>query len=120
MKMKRTDLLNIRELEYHTDLFEDVIIDNGQALEMSNVHTNILGGTMETYASIVSNNMNAFINRLTIITITLMVPTLVYSFFGMNMYIPGRDYRYTYLWVILFSVLFVVGLVVLLTKNKRI
>lgn len=119
MKMKRTDLLNIRELEVHTDLFEDVIIDNGQALEMSNVYTNILGGTMETYASIVSNNMNAFINRLTIITITLMVPTLVYSFFGMNMYIPGRDYRYTYLWVIFFSVLFVVGLLVTMTRNRR-
>jgi len=52
LKMKRIDLLNINELEYHADLFEDVIIDNGQALEMSNVHTNILGGTMEAYASI--------------------------------------------------------------------
>jgi len=121
MKMKRTDLLNIRELEYHADLFEDVLIDNSQALEMSNVHTNILSGTMETYASIVSNNMNAFINRLTIITITLMVPTLVYSFFGMNMEIPGTgpDYKYTYLWVIFFSILFVVGLIIFMTKNRR-
>lgn len=120
MKMKRTDLLKIRDLEYHTDLFEDVIIDNTQALEMSNVHTNILGGTMETYASIVSNNMNAFINRLTIITITLMVPTLVYSFFGMNMPIPGIKSDYLYLWVLMFSILFVVVLIVFLTKNKRI
>ncbi|MFT4533377.1 MAG: magnesium transporter [Saprospiraceae bacterium] len=119
MKMKRTDLLNIRELEFHTDLFEDVLIDNSQALEMSNVHTNILGGTMETYASIVSNNMNAFINRLTIITITLMVPTLVYSFFGMNMTIPGADSKYAYLWVIFFSIFFVVGLLIFMTKNRR-
>ena len=121
MKMKRTDLLKIRDLERHTDLFEDVLIDNGQALEMSNVHTNILGGTMETYASIVSNNMNAFINRLTIITITLMVPTLVYSFFGMNIYIPGTgdEFKYTYLWVIFFSILFVVGLLVFMTRNRR-
>jgi magnesium transporter len=121
MKMKRTDLLNIRELEFHADLFEDVLIDNSQALEMSNVHTNILGGTMETYASIVSNNMNAFINRLTIITITLMVPTLVYSFFGMNMVIPGTgpEFKYTYLWVILFSIIFVVGLIIFMTKNRR-
>lgn len=121
MKMKRTDLLNIRELEYHADLFEDVLIDNSQALEMSNVHTNILGGTMETYASIVSNNMNAFINRLTIITITLMVPTLVYSFFGMNIYIPGTgdEFKYTYLWVIFFSILFVGGLLIFMTRNRR-
>jgi len=119
MKMKRTDLLNIRDLEYHTDLFEDVLIDNGQALEMSNVHTNILGGTMETYASIVSNNMNAFINRLTIITITLMVPTLVYSFFGMNIEIPGAKSDYAYLWIIFFSIIFVVGLLIFMTRNRR-
>lgn len=73
MKMKRTDFLKIREREPHTDQFEDIIIDNGQALEMSNVYTNILSGTMEAYASIVSNNQNTFIHRLTIITIILML-----------------------------------------------
>lgn len=119
MKMKRTDLLNIRDLEMHADLFEDVIIDNGQALEMSTVHTNILGGTMETYASIVSNNMNAFINRLTIITITLMVPTLVYSFFGMNMPLPGQDSEYAYLWVLFFSIIFIGGFLVFMSRNRK-
>jgi magnesium transporter len=84
MKMKRTDYLKIRDDEYQTDLFEDLIIDNSQALEMATVHTNILNGTMEAYASIVSNNLNVFIQRLTIITIILMVPTLVASFYGMN------------------------------------
>lgn len=88
MKMKRTDFLKIREEEMHTDLFEDIIIDNSQALEMSNVYTNILSGTMEAYASIVSNNLNVFIHRLTLITIILMVPTLVASFFGMNVKFP--------------------------------
>jgi len=83
MKMKRTDLLDIREKEDHFDLFEDVIIDNNQALEMSNVYTNILSGTMEAYASIISNNLNVFVQRLTVITIILMVPTLVASFYGM-------------------------------------
>jgi len=47
MKMKRTDFLRIRDDEDMMDLFEDVIIDNGQALEMANVHTNILNSTME-------------------------------------------------------------------------
>ena len=119
MKMKRTDLLNIRDLEHHADLFEDVIIDNTQALEMANVHTKVLGGTMETYASIVSNNMNAFINRLTVITITLMVPTLVYSFFGMNMPIPGKDFEYTYLIVLVISFIFVGGLIFYMSRNRR-
>lgn len=119
LKMKRTDLLQIRDLEFHSDLFEDVIIDNGQALEMSNVHTNILSGTMETYASIVSNNMNAFINRLTIITIVLMVPTLVYSFYGMNVKLPGADSPYTFIWIIIISVVFVSVLLIFMRRNQQ-
>lgn len=104
MKMKRTDLLKIREKELHFDLFEDAIIDNSQALEMSNVYTNILSGTMEAYASIVSNNMNAFIQRLTIITIILMVPTLVASFYGMNLvHLPFSESPYAFYILILLS-----------------
>jgi len=88
MKMKRADFLKIRDDEDLTDLFEDIIVDNSQALEMANVYTNILNGTMEAYASIISNNLNVVIQRLTLITIILMVPTLVASFFGMNVNVP--------------------------------
>jgi magnesium transporter len=94
MKMKRTDFLNIREDEDKSDLFEDIIIDNSQALEMSNIYTNILNGTMDAYGSIISNNLNITIRRLTLITIILMVPTLVASFYGMNVPLPmeRKDY----------------------------
>lgn len=92
LKMKRTDFLGLKDDEVLTDLFEDIIIDNGQALEMANVYTNILSGTMEAYASIISNNLNIFIQRLTVVTIILMVPTLVASFYGMNVPLPfGHD-----------------------------
>lgn len=84
MKMKRTDFLHINGDEDLTELFEDIIIDNSQALSMANVYTNILNGTMDSYGSIISNNLNQVIHRLTIITVVLMVPTLVSSFFGMN------------------------------------
>ncbi|MFN0033656.1 MAG: magnesium transporter CorA family protein [Saprospiraceae bacterium] len=84
MKMKRTDFLHINGDEDLGDLFEDIIIDNSQALSMSNVYTNILNGTMDAYSSIISNNLNQVIHRLTIITVVLMVPTLISSFFGMN------------------------------------
>ncbi len=105
MKMKRTDFLKIRDNEVYTDLFEDIIIDNSQAHEMSNVYTNILSGTMEAYASIVSNNLNVFIQRLTIVTIILMVPTLVASFYGMNLeYLPFRDSKFAFPIIILFSI----------------
>lgn len=84
MKMKRTDFLHINGDEDLGDLFEDIIIDNSQALSMANVYTNILNGTMDAYSSIISNNLNQVIHRLTIITVVLMVPTLISSFLGMN------------------------------------
>ena len=104
MKMKRTDFLRLNGDEPLTDLFEDIIIDNSQALEMANVYTNILNGTMEAYASIISNNLNIFIQRLTLVTIVLMVPTLVASFFGMNVELPFQDTRGAFLFILIISV----------------
>jgi magnesium transporter len=91
MKIKRTDFLRLGENEVESEFFDDIIIDNGQALSMANIYTNILSGTMDAYTSIISNNLGLFIQRLTIITIILMVPTLVASFFGMNVKIPFED-----------------------------
>ena len=88
MKMKRTDFLAIRHDEDLADLFEDIIIDNGQALEMANIYTNILNGTMSAFGSIISNNLNITIQRLTLITIILTVPMVIASFFGMNVTVP--------------------------------
>jgi magnesium transporter len=120
MKMKRTDLLKIRDLEYHDDLFEDLLIDNSQALQMSNVYTNILSGTMEAYASIVSNNLNVFIQRLTIITIILMVPTLVASFYGMNLqHLPFDDSKYAFPGIIAISIVLGFGLMWFFGKIRK-
>jgi magnesium transporter len=104
MKMKRTDFLGIGSDESKADLFEDIIIDNSQALEMSNVYTNILNGTMDAYGSIISNNLNITIRRLTLITIILMVPTLVASFYGMNVTLPLRDDPNAIYYIMIFSV----------------
>lgn len=120
MKIKRTDLLKISEMENHSDLFEDIIIDNGQALEMSNVYTNILGSTMEAYTTIISNNMNIFIHRLTIVTIILMVPTLVASFYGMNLeYLPFRTSKWAFPFIIFFSIILGFGLIAWFRRNRR-
>jgi magnesium transporter len=105
MKMKRTDFLQIRDDEDKADLFEDIIIDNSQALEMANVYTNILNGTMDAYGSIISNNLNLTIRRLTLITIILMVPTLIASFYGMNVPLPAEKSPYTSLGIIGVSIL---------------
>ncbi len=118
MKMKRTNFLNIRDDEDLTDLFEDIIIDNSQALEMANIYTNILNGTMEAYASIISNNLNIVIQQLTLITIILMVPTLVASLFGMNVIVPFNDSENAFIYLIVFS-LAVSLLIAWFFKRKR-
>ncbi|HEX5625250.1 MAG TPA: magnesium transporter CorA family protein [Saprospiraceae bacterium] len=113
LKMKRTDFIAVRDNEEYSELFEDIIIDNNQAREVAQLYTNILNGTMEAYASIISNNLNKFINRLTVVTVILMVPTLVASFFGMNVPMPlkfGSSGASFYL-VIIFSLGFSMMLV---------
>jgi len=118
MKIKRIDLLKIGNEDPYADLFEDIIIDNSQALEMSNVYTNILNGTMEAYASIISNNLNVIIHRLTIVTIILLVPSMVASFYGMNLdNMPFTNMKYAFPFIIIIS--FILGLgVVYYFSNK--
>ncbi len=91
MKMKRTDFLNIGKDEDKSDLFEDIIIDTSQALQMANNYANIHNSMMETYGSIIANNVNLVMQRLTLITIIISVPTLVASIFGMNVYLFGLE-----------------------------
>lgn len=109
MKMKRTDFLQIRDDEELADLFEDIIIDNSQANEMANIYTNILNGTMDAYGSIISNNLNLTIRRLTLITIILMVPTLIASFYGMNVPLPAMDHPWTGYVIISLSIMLSLG-----------
>ncbi|MBI5915707.1 MAG: magnesium transporter CorA family protein [Bacteroidetes bacterium] len=112
MKLKRTDFLLVGKDEEKLDIFEDIIIDNSQAQQMANMYTNILNGTMDAYGSIISNNLNLTIKRLTTITIILMVPTLVASFMGMNVVLPLSDHSAVSFFVILIiSLLFSLVLV---------
>ena len=100
MKMHNTNLLGTKKDEEYADMMEDILIDTSQALEMANTYTNILSGTMDAYASIISNNLNVIIQQLTIITIVLMVPNLVFSFFGMNLAF-GLETERNVIWLVL-------------------
>ena len=71
---------------------EDALIEVRQAIEMANIYSNIMAGTMDAYASVVSNNLNIIMKVLTILTIIMTIPNIVFGFFGMNIgegNIPG-------------------------------
>ena len=67
------------------EMLEDIIIEVRQAIEMSTIFTDILSGTMDAYASIVSNNLNVIMKALTVITLIMTIPTMVFSYYGMNL-----------------------------------
>ena len=70
--------------EINEDLLEDAMIENKQALEMSQIYSDIQSGMMDAFASVISNNLNVVMKQLTLISIILMIPTLIASIFGMN------------------------------------
>lgn len=86
MKLERTNFLALTEDE--KEILNDLIVDNSQALEMANIYTNILSSTLDAFASIIANNQNEVLKRLSVITIVLTVPVLVASIYGMNVPIP--------------------------------
>ena len=74
----------IKLYEEDQDLLEDVIIEVKQAIEMANIYSGILSGMMDAFASVISNNLNIVMWRLTIVTIIMAIPTMIFSFYGMN------------------------------------
>ena len=78
----------VKLYEEDEEILEDAIIENRQAIEMAQIYRDILNGTMDAYASIISNNLNGVMKFLTSITIILAVPTMISSFWGMNVELP--------------------------------
>ena len=99
------------------DLLEDVLTENQQAIEMTNITSNILSSMMDAFASIISNNLNSVMKFLASITIVLSLPTMVASFFGMNVHLPFEEHSYAFLFIIGFTIL--VGLVAVYIFWKR-
>lgn len=86
MKLARSNFLLLNEEE--KEVLDDLVVDMSQALEMANIYTNILSSTLDAFASIISNNQNMVLKRLTSITIILQFPVLIASIYGMNVPIP--------------------------------
>lgn len=104
--------------EANEDLIEDAMIETKQAIEMAQIYSNIQSGMMDTFASVISNNLNVVMKQMTSVSIILMIPTLIASIFGMN--VP--NYMETIPWalpaILLFSVLMAV-FGILIFRNKH-
>lgn len=108
----------LKKYEEDEDLLEDVITENKQAIDMADIYTNILGGTMDAFASIISNNLNIVMKFLASITIVMAVPTIITSFFGMNVPLPYQELHFAYIGIIVLTVFFMVVGALVITKKK--
>ena len=85
-KLMRTEA--VKKYSEDADLLEDVIVENKQAIEMCTIYRDILSGTMDAFASVISNNLNVVMKFLAAATIIIAVPTLIASLWGMNVNVP--------------------------------
>lgn len=99
------------------DLLEDVITENQQAIEMTNISSDILSSMMDAFASIISNNLNVVMKYLASITIVVSLPTVITGFFGMNVNLPFQTLGYGY--IIILGMIFLTSIVVVGLFVKR-
>lgn len=99
------------------DILEDAIIENKQAIEMAKIYRDILTGTMDVYASIISNNLNGVMKYLTSITIILAIPTMIASYWGMNVPVPLQENPFGFILIVIFSIL--IGVIASVWLKKK-
>ncbi len=116
MKLERSNFLGLNEEE--KEYLNDLIVDNSQALEMAHIYTNILSSTLDAFASIIANNQNEVLKRLSVITIVLTFPVLIASLFGMNVPSGFEHSEYAFYIVAFLSLLVAVMIGVFFLRKK--
>ena len=112
---------SIKKYPEDTELLEDVIIENTQAIEMANIYSGILANMMDAFASVISNNLNDVMKILSVITIVMSIPTIVFSAYGMNLNPSGMPFssiQWGFLIVILLSIVASIVAAIFLSKKK--
>lgn len=100
------------------ELLDDAVIELRQAYNTVNIYSDILTGTMDAFASIISNNVNDIMKRMTSLSITLMIPTVIASFYGMNVDIHLESFPHAFLFIVLLSAAISAGTFVWFRKIK--
>ena len=104
--------------EEDEDLLEDAIVENEQAVEMVDVHREVLTGMLDAFASVISNNLNVVMKTLTVITIILAIPTMVASFWGMNVPVPWQQNNIGFAFVMSLAVTLTIIVAYILLKKE--
>ena len=117
-KLQKTNFFDLALSESESDLLEDVLTENKQAIEMANIYSNILSGMMDAFALVISNNLNVVMKRLTSISIILMIPTLLASLYGMNVDLPFQGSPFAFLGIAFASIILSVSGVIFFMRKK--
>lgn len=116
-KMLKLDIM--QKYPEDKDVLEDVIIENKQAIEMANIYSNILSGTMDAFASVISNNLSIVMKFMTSITIVMSIPTVISGLFGMNVAVPWNDSLTPYgFWYVLILITIAIIIAIILLDKK--
>lgn len=104
--------------EDYADVYDDLVIECNQAIEMCKIYKDTLTVSMDAYGSVISNNANDSMKKLTVITILLAIPTMIAGFWGMNMPVPGQAFNgetsTIWFWVVIAATLAVTAAVAVL------
>ena len=106
-----------QQYEEDRDLLDDVLIEVQQGIEMTNIASGILTGTMDAYASIISNNLNSVMKIMASVTIVLNLPVIVSGFFGMNVPVPLEDSPWAFWGLLGLAVTICAGALILLWRK---
>lgn len=113
--MRNPNLKNYPEDE---ELLDDVMIENRQAIEMSNIYSTILSNTTESFAGIISNNQNNVMKILTSVTLVMVIPETIAALFGMNVSLPFSEYSFAF-WIILGIIAVLCGSLIFYLNRKN-
>ncbi|MFA5361008.1 MAG: magnesium transporter CorA family protein, partial [archaeon] len=100
------------------DLLDDAIVDIDEAQQLISIYSEIISHTMSAYSSIVSNNLNFVMKVLAIITFTISVPTMIFSFYGMNVHLPFQENPEVIFYLILLT-FGLIGVTLFIFKKKK-
>lgn len=111
---------SIKKYPEDAELLEDVIIENKQAIEMANIYNGVLSGTMDTFASVISNNLNIVMKFLATVTIVMSIPTMIFSAYGMNLNPAGMPFSSTpYGFAIVIAMSLLISIIVAVIFSKK-